>query len=661
MAELRTEQVSMPVAAVGPPNPLPPLRSTRDVHAEIDTSGVDEEMARNLRYGRVATVLPYLLQDGYTRDRVEAPVKVAMLENDVLRATFLLDHGGRLASLVHRPSGRELLHRNQILQPANLALRNAWFAGGVEWNLGTTGHTALTCSPLHAVRLTTPTGQPVLRMYEFERMRELVYVLDFWLPENSAVLMVHVRVINHDPVEKPVYWWSNISVPETEDVRVVAPADSAYHFGYGRRLEPVGIPVVDGADVTYPARARHAADYFFDTRAARRPFIAALDGQGLGLAHTSTRRLMGRKLFVWGRGVGGRRWQEFLSGPDSAYCEIQAGLARTQAEHLPMPGNTSWSWVEAYGPAEADPAAVHGADWAGARAAAEAAVDRMVPASALDQALRDADAWADEPPLEVLHVGSGWGALEQRRRAVAGAPSMPATGTPFDEAGLGEEQAPWMRLLADGRVAETGPSAPVSYVVGPSWLPLLEAAADSPAAWLHRGVARWHAGTRAEARAAWERAGETPWALRNLAVADAVDGDAAASADRMLTAHRLAPGVRALTLETVRALRTAGRPDDALAILGEYAVTTPLDARLRLEQAWAALEAGDLDLVERLLEEDLAPADLREGELSLGRLWFAFQDARAERRLGRSLTDADREAVRREHPVPARYDFAMSH
>ncbi|WP_344841667.1 DUF5107 domain-containing protein [Nonomuraea dietziae] len=49
--------------------------------------------------------------------------------------------GGRLWSLVELSTGRELLHRNPVIQPANLALRDAWFAGGVEWNLGTTGPT----------------------------------------------------------------------------------------------------------------------------------------------------------------------------------------------------------------------------------------------------------------------------------------------------------------------------------------------------------------------------------------------------------------------------------------------------------------------------------------------------------------------------------------
>jgi hypothetical protein len=135
-------------------------------------------MRHNIGYGRVRAVLPYLVQDGYGRDRRPAGHKVAVLENDVLRATFLLDLGGRLWSLLHKPTGRELLHRNPVFQPANLALRNAWFAGGVEWNIGTIGHSPTTCEPLHAARVLQPDGTPVLRMYEYERLREVVFQVD---------------------------------------------------------------------------------------------------------------------------------------------------------------------------------------------------------------------------------------------------------------------------------------------------------------------------------------------------------------------------------------------------------------------------------------------------------------------------------------------------
>src|SRR5688572_14924800 len=128
MSELRLETLSMATADVGPENPLPPLFSDADLHTVVDPGEADTEMRHNIGYGRVRSVLPYLLQDCYSRDRRLGEHAVAVLENEVLRATFLLGLGGRLWSLVHKPSGRELLYRNPVFQPANLALRNAWFA-----------------------------------------------------------------------------------------------------------------------------------------------------------------------------------------------------------------------------------------------------------------------------------------------------------------------------------------------------------------------------------------------------------------------------------------------------------------------------------------------------------------------------------------------------
>jgi hypothetical protein len=63
-----------------PENPLPPLHVLGDLHDDVDGTGLDEEMARNLRYGHVSSVLPYLLQDDYSRELVPRETTVAILE-----------------------------------------------------------------------------------------------------------------------------------------------------------------------------------------------------------------------------------------------------------------------------------------------------------------------------------------------------------------------------------------------------------------------------------------------------------------------------------------------------------------------------------------------------------------------------------------------------
>jgi hypothetical protein len=211
MSELRFETYSMPAADLGPENPLPPLASKKDVHAMVTGPDIPPEMARNMVYGHLPNIMPYSVQDNYTRTRLPRDFRVAILENETLKATFLLELGGRLWSLYHKPTQRELLSVNPVFQPANLALRNAWFSGGVEWNIATIGHSPFTCAPLFVARLDTPEGIPVLRMYEWERIRQVPFQIDAWLPDSSQALFVRVRIVNPHDYTVPMYWWSNIS------------------------------------------------------------------------------------------------------------------------------------------------------------------------------------------------------------------------------------------------------------------------------------------------------------------------------------------------------------------------------------------------------------------------------------------------------------------
>ncbi|MFF1867874.1 DUF5107 domain-containing protein [Streptomyces sp. CB03911] len=647
MSELRLTTLTLPTAPVGPVNPLPPLFGGADLHQVEDTTQADEEMRHNIGYGRVPSVMPYLMQDGYTRERAPAEHPVAVLENATLRATFLLGAGGRLWSLIHKPTGRELLFRNPVFQPANLALRGAWLAGGVEWNIATIGHTPTTCEPLHAARVTRPDGTPVLRMWEYERIRGVVFQIDAHLPDDSQVLLVHVRITNPHAHTVPMYWWSNIAVPEAPDVRVLAPADAAWQFSYDRRIRHIDLPAPDGTDLSRTTLSRDAADYFFDIPDGRRRWVTALDASGRGLVQASTQRLRGRKLFLWGQGEGGRHWQEWLSEPGHGYLEIQAGLARTQLEHLPMPAGARWSWVEAYGLLEADPGAVHGDDWTTAREAARHGVDTLVPQSVLDAELEAAAGWVDQQPDELLQAGSGWGALEQHRRAKAGEAPLGTPGTPFPAGTLGPEQAPWLELLDHGRITAADPGrAPASYQSDPAWKEPL-GTADGWLAQLHLGTLHAHTGDHEAARKAWLRSVElhpTAWAWRALATLAAHTGDLDEAARAYRAALRLAPALLPLVLESAGVLLRAGHPQEALEHLEALDAAQRATGRVRWTEARAALDAGDVERCGRLLHEGIEVADIREGEGSLHELWFAH------RRAQQGLPEAE---------LPSAYDFRM--
>ncbi|MEU6489248.1 DUF5107 domain-containing protein [Streptomyces sp. NPDC046984] len=642
---IRRDVMTLPAAALGPDNPLPPLRPLDEVHRieDRDREDLPRDMARQIGWEPLHSLLPVRVRDGYGRSRAPGDIDTVVIENDRLRATVLPGLGGRIASLFHKPTGRELLYRNPVFQPACFALNGAWFSGGVEWNIGATGHTTLSCSPLHAARVTAPDGGEMLRLWEWERLRDLPFQVDLWLPEGSDFLYVGVRIRNPHERPAPTYWWSNIAVPE--ECRVLAPAEEAYRFGYERRLHRVPVPTYDGADRTYPVNGTHPADYFYEVPDGQRRWIAALDGDGRGLVQTSTDLLRGRKLFVWGTGAGGRRWQTWLTEPGTGgYCEIQAGLARTQLEHVRLEPESEVSWLEAYGPLEAE----REGEWATVVRGAEARLDAALPRPVVDAAYEAWRPYADAEPGESLAVGSGWGALELLRSGG----KLP--GTPFEETTLGEAQAPWRELLLTGSLPEPRRVAPPGEtLVAPHWRDMLETAPARPLTEYHLGVAQWHAGDRAQAVRSWERALELApslWPLlRCLAVADQEAGNPERAADRYAEAfddlcrerrdhgESWTAATAALGREALETLLAVHRVADARAVWNRLHPTTRERGRFRLIGARLLLAEGDRAGARSVFDAGFEVEDLREGAETIGELWA-------------ELTD---------EPLPARYDFRM--
>lgn len=669
MSELRMDTLNLPASELGPESPLPPIGAAADIHAApVAAPDVPEDMRSNMAYGRVAHIMPYAMQDGYGRKLQTREFRIAVLENEILRAAFMLEFGGRLWSLIHKPTGRELLYTPPVFQFGNLALRNAWFCGGVEWNIGTIGHGPFTSSPVFAARAQRPDGTPVLRLYEWERMRQVPFQIDACLPSGSPVLFVYVRIANPHERVTPMYWWSNIAVPERPDLRTLVPARKAYTLGYDLDgLGTVKIPCFGNTDVSRPVRVGKSTDFFFHVPDGKRPWIATLDRTGKGLVQTSTQRLRGRKLFVWGMGEGGRHWQEFLTGSDQGYSEIQAGLARTQLEHLPMPPRTSWSWLECYGLMDADPVPIHGEDWDRACKVAEAALEALAPASRVEDEFGRAEVCADQPPDDILQEGSGWGALEQRRRQVEGKPPLCSVGLVFKPDSLAAEQRPWLELLNTGIFPCPPPNQPPnSHMAQAEWRDLLENAVretrnDHWFAWYHLGVLRFLHSDPAGAREAWTRSlerTESAWALRNLAVLCETEQCADEAVRLSIAALRLQPEQRPLAIECGRALMAANRPAEWLEALNALPPAIRQAGRIRLLEAQAALAVGQIERTGRLLQ-GLIVEDIKELETSPSDLWFAYHERRLALEENRPLDLALRQRVRREFPVPREMDFRM--
>jgi len=675
MTTLTSELLTLPAALLGEDNPLPFFRESPNPSVPMRES-LPSHKRDLMGWETGFRVLPYRMQDHYTRQRTPTPLPAIGLENEVLKATFLPGHGGRLLSLWHKPTSRELLCRNPVLQPANLAIRNAWFSGGIEWNIGQFGHTFSTCSPVFAAEIRGAQGEPGLRLYEFERCKRLFWQIDFYLPPGSPWLMAFTRIANPNPDDTSTYWWTNVAVPETQDTRVLAPARQAIYIdfdlgghGFGCGDLP-NLPSLNGADATYSLNSTFANEFFFQCDETDLPWEAALDRTGSGFIEASTPRLRYRKMFCWGNHQGGQHWQEFLSPGGQPYLEIQAGLAPTQLHGLSMPSGADWTWLQAFGCIQADPSQAHSPDWEVAWRTVDAALRDAMPMGRLRDLETNYRLHADEPPVEILSAGSGWGALESARRArdSNALPIPPSFAFPVTT--LGHEQRKWLDLLNGGVLPEQRPEElPGEWMTQDEWFELLTRSLEHEAgrnwyALLHAGVMRMERFDEAGAESAWNaslQAMPSAWAHRNLAVLAHRrnrQADALAHYRQAWSLVSASLPHPALAAEYLQVLCAAGQFDRAREVYDSLPEALRQADRIQIWRGRIALELGDLEMVEQVLGREYAV--VREGETELSDLWYEMWARRVAARDGVPLDDALRQRGKRDYPPHSHIDFRLT-
>jgi len=676
---LTYEQVPMRCADLGTANAIPDVRwlgGGNPAPARVDP-GMPEEEGAWVHQGHIHTILPYTVQDGYDRRLRESSLRMAVLENEYLRAEFAVDLGGRLWSLYSKTEKRELLFRNNVFQPANLALRNAWFSGGVEWNCGMIGHHAHTASPLFSAHYPNKAGGETLKMWEYERKRGLVFIVRATLADD--VLLVRVTVENPHEGSTYVYWWSNMAVEQHEDTRVIVPAERYYTYGRGEdgRNEAHRTPVPDYG--YYPARHSYAYDYFFQIPEERQKFEAAVEGDGRGFVQFSTPNLIGRKLFVWGtESQGGRTWNRWLSHDDRYYAETQAGLLHSQMEHRPMAGKSLYEWTEGYAAISGDPGLLHNPD---IRQASEYAENILTLSGRFDLVNNRSDAYfePDGPDCEVLDsMGSGWGALTE---LYLGHRLTERASFPAESIAEGTPEHDFLVLKETGSLPEKSPVLTEGYSIdyfggaaGGAILPVLE---NTPVkdwyAWLELGCFYYEARSFDAAEAAFRKSvgcAENPLALAALAKLLAAKGGKEREAEGLSLMKRAAElcgetggeYVR-LAIEAAAYVKAHGTPAEAEEIIRSAVDAHPAyleNGRIALLYIQILVNRGRLDEAETLLRKVPEVADMREGEVSTSAVWLDLFREKIARDEGREADDITPDEVFERYPVPAEIDFRMS-
>lgn len=438
------------VSDLGPENSVPDLIPGENIQNKTNFF-LDEDDEIYEGYGKRETAFPYRQYTCYTRTLKEKELSTAILENRFLKATFLPTYGGRLWSLIDKTTGENLLYTNDVIRPSNLAIRNAWFSGGVEWNISMIGHTPFTMEPLFTSKLEKEDGTPVLRMYEYERVRKVTYQMDFWLEENSRFLNCRMRIFNQTDEMVPMYWWSNMAVPEYEGGRIIVPAKEAF-TNREDGVYKVDIPMVNGNDISKYKEIPNQVDYFFHIPKESPKYIANINKNGYGLLHLSTSRLVSRKLFSWGKNEASDNWQDFLTEHAGRYVEIQGGLGKTQYGCIPMAPHTAWEWVELYGAVQTSKDA-SGSSYEQALREMNQIVEQQLQILQPETILSSTKLLAKQP-AQLIQTGNGYGALENALRSYRGESQLSSH---LDFGTLSSQYKEWMDFLETGHFPEKDP------------------------------------------------------------------------------------------------------------------------------------------------------------------------------------------------------------
>lgn len=288
-------------------------------------------------------VYPYVSYSETSNRPVPKKYRFVSLENEYVKVTICPDLGGKVTSLIHKASGKEVLYVPDVIRHTRILPRFYFVAGGIEVSF------PISHTPSQNETVLFQIDETPERTYVTCGERELRFGMQ-WSVEYSLGTNDHYltqRVVYHNPGKGVYPWmsWSNAAIPSSPDTQ--------FDFPEGEVL--VHSSVLDTIDWKKSGPKKEAdikemTGYFWRTKKVN-AFGAYTPSRGTGLYHIADEKITGG-IKLWSYGVGKDTiWSVLSTAKKQPYVEIQGGPIGDQSIKLEMkPGETRWHveyWIPA--------------------------------------------------------------------------------------------------------------------------------------------------------------------------------------------------------------------------------------------------------------------------------------------------------------------------
>jgi len=291
-------------------------------------------------------VYPYVSYSETAERPAPKKYRFVALENDKIKVVICPDLGGRVTSIVHKRSGKEVLFVPAVIRPARILPRFGFVAGGIEVSFPISHSPTQNDAVLYAIDRTP--ARAYVTCGERELRFGMQWSVEYSLGDGDDFLTQRTVFRNPGAAAHPWMSWSNAAVP-------CAP-DTEYQFPNGKVLAHSSrLATIDWRESGPKREAdiQEMTGYFWKTKDAN-AFGAFTPSRGAGLYHVADEGIApGMKL--WSYGVGkDRAWATLSTANGEPYAEIQGGPIGDQSIKLELPpGETRWHlefWIPANEP-----------------------------------------------------------------------------------------------------------------------------------------------------------------------------------------------------------------------------------------------------------------------------------------------------------------------